>query len=305
MVAETLRVAVLRAPKVRAAAVSVAASLAVLALKFLAYVLTGSVAVLSDAAESVVNVIAANVALVSLIVAVRPPDATHQYGHGKAEFVSSATEGALIFAGGAWILVSAFQRLVHPEPLRSLDTGIAVLAVATVANSLTAGYLTRVSHQVASAALEADARHLQADVLTSVAVLVGMALVQLTGWLWVDALLGAAVAVHILQIGVGVSRKALEGLMDSSPPEDEQARIRKILDAHREQILSYHALRARRIGSQRFVDLHLVLHRTMSVGEAHALCDHLEAHVGEELPGTDITIHVEPCGPDCPRCRGR
>lgn len=305
MVAETPRMAVLRAPKVRAAAVSVGASVAVLALKFLAYVLTGSVAVLSDAAESVVNVIAANVALVSLVVAVRPPDDTHQYGHGKAEFVSSATEGALIFAGGAWILVAAFQRLVHPDPLRSLDIGITVLAGATIANSLTAGYLTRVSHQVASAALEADARHLQADVLTSVAVLVGMALVQLTGWLWVDALLGAVVAVHILQIGVGVSRKALEGLMDSSLPDDEQARIRRILDAHREEILSYHALRARRIGSQRFVDLHLVLHRTLSVGDAHALCDHLEAHVGEELPGTDITIHVEPCGPDCPRCRGR
>ena len=305
MVAQIPRVALLRAPKVRAAAVSVAASLAVLALKFFAYVLTGSVAVLSDAAESVVNVIAANVALVSLVVAVRPPDATHQYGHGKAEFVSSATEGALIFVGGAWILVAALQRLVHPEPLRSLDIGIAVLAVATIANSLTAGYLTRVSHRVASAALEADARHLQADVLTSVAVLVGMALVQLTGWLWVDALLGAVVAVHILQIGVGVSRKALEGLMDSSLPDDEQTRIRRILDAHREEILSYHALRARRIGSQRFVDLHLVLHRTLSVGEAHALCDHLEAHVGEELPGTDITIHVEPCGPDCPRCRGR
>ncbi len=305
MVAETPRVALLRAPKVRAAATSVAASVAVLALSFLAYLITGSVAALSNAVESVVNVVAANVALVSLVVAVRPPDATHQYGHGKAEFVSSATEGVMIFVGGAWILVAALQRLVHPEPLRLLDTGIAALAAATVANFLTARYLMRVSRDVLSAALEADALHLQADVLTSVAVLVGMGLVQLTGWLWVDALLGAAVAVHILQIGVGVSRQAVEGLMDSSLPEDEQARIRKILDAHRDQILSYHALRARRIGSQRFVDLHLVLHRTMSVGEAHALSDHLEAHVREELPGTDITIHVEPCGPDCPRCRGR
>ena len=302
--AETLRVAVLRVPKVRAAAVSVAASVAVLSLKFFAYVLTGSVAVLSDAAESVVNVVGANVALVSLIVAVRPPDATHQYGHGKAEFVSSATEGVLIFAGGAWILVAALQRWVHPEPLRSLDAGIVVLAVATVANFLTAGYLMRVSHQVISAALEADARHLQVDVLTSAAVLAGIGLVKLTGWLWVDALVGVAVAVHILQIGVGVSRQALEGLMDSSLPEDEQARIRKILDAHREEILSYHALRARRIGSQRFVDLHLVLHRILSVGEAHALSDHLEAHIREELPGTDITIHVAPGGPDCPRCWG-
>lgn len=300
----TPSVAVLRVPKVRAAAVSVAASLAVLGLKFLAYVVTGSVAVLSDAAESVVNVVAANVALISLIVAVRPPDAAHQYGHGKAEFVSSATEGALIFAGGVWILIAAVQRLLHPLPLQMLETGIGVLAVATVGNSLTAWYLMRVSHQVLSTALEADARHLEADVLTSIAVLAGMALVRLTGWLWVDALLGAAVAVRILQIGVEVSRQALGGLMDSSLPEGEETRIRAILEAHREQILNYHALRARRIGSERFVDLHLVLHRILSVGEAHALCDHLEAHIREELPGTDITIHVEPCPPDCSRCTG-
>jgi cation diffusion facilitator family transporter len=302
MIAHSPPLAVLRVPKVRAAAVSVAASVAVLVLKFIAYTITGSVAVLSDAAESVVNVVAANVALISLVVAVRPPDATHQYGHGKAEFVSSATEGVLIFVGGAWILMVAVQRLLHPVPLGMVEAGIGALAVATVANALTAGYLMRVSRQVLSTALEADARHLQADVLTSVAVLVGMGLVRMTGWLWVDALLGAVVAVHILQIGVDVSRQAVGGLMDSSLPEDEQARIRIILDAHREQILDYHALRARRIGSERFVDLHLVLHRTLSVGQAHALCDHLEAHIREDLPGTDITIHVESCGLDCRRC---
>jgi cation diffusion facilitator family transporter len=302
MTAQIARVEVLRTPKVRAAAVSVAASVGVLVLKFVAYQITGSVAILSDAAESVVNVVAANVALISLVVAVQPPDATHQYGHGKAEFVSSATEGVLIFVGGVWILIAAVQRLITPVPLHMLDTGIGVLAVATVANSLTASYLTRVSRRARSAALEAEARHLQADVLTSVAVLVGLGLVWLTGRQWLDGLLGAVVAVNILQIGVGVSRRAISGLMDSSLPEDEEARIRKVLDAHRDEILDYHALRDRRIGTERFVDLHLVLHRTLSVGQAHALCDHLEAHIREELPETDITIHVEPCGPTCPRC---
>lgn len=296
------RIVVLRTPKVRAAAISVAASLGILACKFAAYLITGSVAILSDAAESVVNVVAANIALTSLLVAVQPPDATHQYGHGKAEYISSATEGVLIFLAGGWILATAVQRLLTPVPLRSLDTGIIVLAVATVANYLTARLLMRVSRDAHSMALEADARHLQADVLTSVAVFVGVVLVRLTGIQRFDPLVGAVVSVHILQIGVDVSRRAIGGLMDPSLPPDELRRIKLILDAHREQIVEYHALRARKTGVERFLDLHLVLHRTLSVGQAHALCDHLEEHIRGELPGSDITIHVEPCGPSCPRC---
>lgn len=296
------RAVVLRTPKVRAAAISVAASLGILACKFAAYLITGSVAILSDAAESVGNVVAANIALTSLLVAVRPPDATHQYGHGKAEYISSATEGALIFLAGAWILTTAVQRLLAPVPLRSIDTGIIIVAVATVANYLTARLLMRVSRDAHSIALEADARHLQADVLTSVAVFVGIVLVRLTGVQRLDPLVGAVVSVHILQIGVDVSRRAIGGLMDPSLPPDELQRIKQILDAHREQIVEYHALRARKTGVERFLDLHLVLHRTLSVGQAHALCDHLEEHVRGELPGSDITIHVEPCGPSCPRC---
>jgi len=302
MAQETERLAVLRTPKVRAATVSVAASVGILVLKFGAYLITGSVAILSDAAESVVNVVAANVALVSLVVAVRPPDATHQYGHGKAEYISSATEGALIFAAGVWILVTAAQRLLNPIPLRSLDAGIAVLAVATVANFLTARYLMHVSRYAHSMALEADARHLQADVLTSLAVFAGVGLIRLTGREWLDSLVGAAIAVHILQIGVGVTRRAIGGLMDPSLPPDEERRIRRILDAHHDEIVDYHALRARQTGPDRFLDLHVVLHRTLSVGQAHALCDDLEEHIAQALPGIDITIHVEPCGPTCPRC---
>lgn len=296
------RLTVLRTAKVRAAAVSVAASLGILACKFAAYLITGSLAILSDAAESVVNVVAANIALTSLLVAVRPPDATHQYGHGKAEYISSATEGALIFLAGGWIFTTAVRRWLSPVPLRSLDTGIIVLAVATVANYLTARLLMRVSRDAHSMALEADARHLQADVLTSVAVFVGVVLVRLTGIQRFDPLVGAVVAVHILQIGVDVSRRAIGGLMDPSLPADEVERIRQILDAHREDIVEYHALRARKTGVERFLDLHLVLHRTLSVGQAHALCDHLEEHIRSELPGSDITIHVEPCGPSCTRC---
>ena len=292
----------LRTPQVRAAIVSVAAGLGILAFKFAAYLVTGSVAILSDAAESVVNVVAANVALISLIVAVRPPDEGHPYGHGKAEYISSATEGGLIVLAGVWVLATAVLRLIRPVPLQHLGWGLFVLLVATAANLLTARFLLRVSREADSVALEADARHLQADVLTSVGVVAGVALAWGTGLAWVDAVVAAAVAVHIVRMGVRVYSQGLHGLMDTSLPPPEAAAIRAILEEHQDEIVEYHALRARKAGPARFVDVHLVLHRTLSVGQAHALCDDLEEHIEAALPRTDVTIHVEPCAPGCPRC---
>jgi len=289
-------------PQVRAAVVSVSAGVAILLSKFGAYLLTGSMAILSDAAESVINVVAANVALISLIVATRPPDAGHQYGHGKAEYLSGATEGVMIILAGGWILATAVLRLLNPLPLRHLDWGLLVLAVATAANYLTARFLLRVSRRAESAALEADARHLLADVLTSAGVFVGLGL----SWFFqeprVDAAVAVLVSLHVLRMGGAVYLQAVGGLMDTSLPPDEEAAVRRILDEHREEIVEYHALRSRKVGPRRFLDLHLVLHRILRVGEAHALCDDLERHVEEALPGTDITIHVEPCESPCPVC---
>jgi len=291
-----------RPPQLRAAAVSVAVSLLILSLKAVAYLLTGSVAFLSDAAESVVNVVGANIAFLALLVGTRPPDAGHPYGHGKAEYISGATEGALVALAGTAVVVTAVRRLLQPVPLRDLDWGLALVAVATAGNFLTARYLLRVSRERASLALEADAKHLLADVLTSLAALVGVGVVRVTGVQWLDPAVGAGVGLHVVAMGVGVYREALGGLMDRALPRDEEAQIRAVLDARRDQVLDYHALRTRRVGAQRFLDLHVVLHRTASVGEAHALCDELEAEILRRLPGTDITIHVEPCGPDCVRC---
>ncbi|HXF82180.1 MAG TPA: cation diffusion facilitator family transporter [bacterium] len=296
---------VFRVPQVRAAIISVGAGVGILACKFAAYLLTGSVAILSDAAESVVNVVAANVALVSLVVAARPPDAGHHYGHGKAEYVSGATEGAMIVVAGAWILATAVLRLLHPQPLRHLDWGAVVLAGATAANYLTARFLLRVSREVGSIALEADARHLLADVLTSAGVFVGLALAWVTGQPRVDAAVGGLVAVHVFRLGLSVYLQSVRGLMDTSLPQGEEDVIRRILDDHQAEIVEYHALRSRRVGTKRFIDLHLVLHRTLSVGEAHRLCDDLEEHVGDALPGTDVTIHVEPCAPGCRICAAK
>ncbi len=292
----------LRSPRVRAAIVSIVAGVGILLLKFVALTLTGSVALLSDAAESAVNVIAANIVLFSLVIAVRPPDAGHPYGHGKAEHISSVTEAGLIVLASAWIIVTAVQRLVHPQPLRYLDWGLAILAVAAFANYLTGRFLLRVSREAHSIALEVDAKHLLTDVRNSVGVFLGLGLAWLTGRHWLDPLVGALIAANILWIGVGLFRQSIGGLMDTSLPPDEEARVRAILNAHTQEILNYHALRGRAAGADRFLDVHLVLHRTLSVGQAHALCDHLEAHIQEELPGTDVTIHVEPCGPSCAQC---
>ncbi|HET6780944.1 MAG TPA: cation diffusion facilitator family transporter [bacterium] len=289
-------------PQVRAAVVSVAAGIGVLVFKFTAYLLTGSVAILSDAAESVVNVVAANIALISLVVAVRPPDRGHPYGHGKAEYLSSATEGWLILLAGGWTFFTAAQRFVRPLPLRNLETGLLVLAVATLANYLTARFLLRVSREAQSIALEADARHLLVDVITTFGVFAGLGLVRFTGIQRLDAVVGVLIGLHILSMGFGIIRRSVGGLMDTNLPPDEESKVRVILGDHKEEIVSYHGLRSRQAGSDRFIDLHLVLHRTLSVGEAHTMCDDLEDHIREALPGADITIHVEPCGPDCRRC---
>lgn len=289
-------------PRVRAALFSVAVSLALLALKFAAYFLTGSAAILSDAAESVVNVLAANIALFSLVIASRPPDEGHQYGHGKAEYVSSASEGALILLAGVLVGLNAAGRLLRPVPLTYLPVGVGLVALAAGVNYLVARWLLHISRQQDSAALAADARHLFADVATSVAVIIGLGLQLFTRVLWVDPVVGLLVGGHVVRMGWQVYRSSVAGLMDTRLPPEEEEAVRRILGDHAEEIVEYHALRTRKAGRDRFIDLHLVLHRTLAVGQAHALCDDLEQHIDAALPHTDVTIHVEPCPVSCARC---
>jgi cation diffusion facilitator family transporter len=289
-------------PKVRAAAISLVTGVAIMGLKLGAYWATGSVAFLSDAAESIVNIVAANIALISLIVAVRPPDRDHQYGHSKAEYVSSATESTMIAVAGLFIIGTAVNRLIHPQALERLPLGLGLLAGAALANLAVAVLLLRVSRAEQSIALEASARHLLSDVLTSVGVFAGVGLVAVTGWTALDPIAAALVGGNIVWMGIALYRRSIVGLLDVRLPAEDEAKIRAILDAHTDEIVEYHALRTRQAGPDRFLDLHLVLHRMLTVGDAHSLTDDLEQHIGDALPGTDVTIHVEPCGPSCPRC---
>lgn len=288
--------------KVRAAAVSLLTGLVILGLKVAAYLLTGSVGLLSDAAESIVNVIAANIALISLLVAGRPPDQGHQYGHAKAEYVSSATEGAMVGLAGIWIVVTAVVRLLHPRPLDRLPLGLSLMGLAALVNLAVAVMLLRISRAQRSIALEASARHLLSDVLTSAGVFVGVGLVALGAWASLDAIAAILVGGHIAWMGIVIYRQSVGGLMDTSLPPDDEAKIKSVFDSHRDEIVEYHAMRTRQAGSDRFIDVHLVLHRSLTVGEAHALCDHLEQHIRDALPGVDVTIHVEPCEAPCARC---
>jgi cation diffusion facilitator family transporter len=288
--------------KVRAAAVSLVTGMVILTLKAAAYVTTGSVALLSDAAESVVNVAAANFALLSLIVSTRPPDDRHQYGHAKVEYVSSATEAALIAIAGMVVIVTALSRFVRPAPLERLPLGIALSAIAAVANFAVATLLLRISRAERSIALEASARHLLSDVYTSIGVFAGMILVLVTGWVILDPIAAAVVGANILWTGGRLYARSISGLMDARLPEEEEARIRQIFDGHRDEIVGYHGLRTRQAGADRFLDLHLVVHRRMTVGEAHSLTDDLERHLEEIFPGVDVTIHIEPCEASCAQC---
>ncbi len=281
---------------VRTAAGSVVVALAVLALKLVAWWLTGSVALLADALESVVNVAAAAAALAAVRYAALPPDANHPYGHTKAEYFSAVLEGVLILAAAAVILNEAWGALEAPrapdQPLR----GLMVSAVATAANAAWAAVLFRSGRQSRSPALLADARHLLADVVTSLGVLAGVGLVVATGILWLDPLIAALTALNILWSGGRLVRESVGGLMDEAVPPDLLGRIRAAVSAHAEGAIEAHDLRSRHAGRLTFIEFHLVVPGEMRVVEAHAICDRIEAALRAEIEGAVITIHVEPEG---------
>jgi cation diffusion facilitator family transporter len=279
---------------VRFAWLSVAAALATMALKGTAAWLTGSLGLLSDALESFVNLGAALIAVVSLRVAARKPDEKHPYGYTKAEYFSSAVEGALIVVAALAIVAAAVPRLVEPRPITDFDTGIFISLVAAGVNLGTALVLLRAGKRHNSIALEADAHHLLTDVWTSIGVVAGVGATVLTGWLELDPLIAIAVAVHIVWTGSKLLRRSLLGLMDRALPEPDMERIHEILEPYRVRGLDYHALRTRRAGRLRLVDMHLLVPGAMTVREAHRVADEIEDQIRAALPGSAVLTHLEP-----------
>ncbi|MDO9711563.1 cation diffusion facilitator family transporter [Paracraurococcus lichenis] len=281
---------------VRFAAASVVIACAVLALKTGAWWLTGSVALLADALESVVNVAAAAAALVAVRYSALPPDANHPYGHTKAEYFSAVLEGALIIVAAVAILHEAWGAWLRPHAPEQATAGLLVSAAATGINGAWSWLLFRQGRRSRSPALLADARHLLADVVTSAGVLVGVTGVALTGLLWLDPLLAALTALNILWSGSKLMRESVGGLMDEAVEPDLLGRIRHAVSTSAEGAIEAHDLRTRHAGRLTFIEFHLVVPGQMTVDAAHAICDRIEAALKAEIEGATITIHVEPEG---------
>jgi cation diffusion facilitator family transporter len=263
-------------------------------LKYYAYSVTGSVGLLSDAAESAVNVVAALTALFALWYASVPADPSHPYGHEKIEFFSSGVEGGLILVAALLIAIQAVMHLMSPTMPEAVGLGTAVALVAAVVNLVVARVLLRTARRVDSIVLEADGHHLMSDVWTSLAVVAGVWLAVWTGYAWLDPLLALLVAANIVRIGFSLMRRSFDGLMDRSLAEAEVARIRTAIEENLGGEMTYHALRTRRAGSQRFADYHLLVPGERSVAHAHDCEMAIGRAIEEAVPGIEVTTHIEP-----------
>ena len=279
---------------VKIAAGSIAVGGAVLAIKLLAWWLTGSVALLSDALESIVNVATAIAAFVAVRIAVQPADADHPFGHHKAEYFSAVMEGVMIVVAAILILNEAWGAWNAPRDIDAPFTGLLLIGLASVVNGIWAIVLMREGRSLRSPALEADGRHLMTDVVSSAGVAIGVVAAVLTGALWLDALLAALVAINILWSGWQVLRGSVGGLMDESVPEDDLETMRELISANADGAVEAHDLRTRHAGSVTFIEFHLVVPAEMTVYDAHEICDRVEEAIGKAVPDTRVTIHVEP-----------
>jgi cation diffusion facilitator family transporter len=274
---------------------SIAAAVVTIGLKLGAYWITGSVGLLSDALESFVNLAAALMALWMLIISERPPDDDHAFGHTKAEYFSSGVEGALIIMAAGMIAWSAINRLLNPQPLENVGIGLVISVLASAINFAVAQVLLRAGRRYHSILLEADAKHLMTDVWTSVGVVVGVALVWLTGWLPLDSLVALAVAVNIVWSGVHLVSRSASGLLDTAIPADDREKITRVLDNYQGQGLAFHSMRTRQAGPRRFVSMHVLVPGSWTVQRGHDVLESIERDIRSSFDSpTTVFTHLEP-----------
>lgn len=282
-----------RSTLTRYAWLSIAAAVLTIGLKAAAYLLTGSVGLLSDALESLVNLAGAVMALAMLTVAARPADEEHTYGHSKAEYFSSGAEGTLILVAALGIGYAAIERFLNPQPLEQVGLGLAVSVIASGINLGAALVLLRAARKYESVTLDANAHHLLTDVWTSVGVLLGVGAVALTGWQPLDSLVALLVAANIVYAGVRIVREAVLGLMDTALPPDEQTVIQRILAANQVDGIQFHALRTRQSGARHFVSFHVLVPGSWTVQQGHRLLEKIEAELRAALPNSTVFTHLE------------
>ena len=277
---------------------SIAAAVVTIGMKTVAYLLTGSVGLLSDALESVVNLVAAILALIAIAAAAKPADERHHFGHGKAEYLSAGAEGVMILVAAALIVYAAVDRLLNPQPLEDLGIGLAITVGATVVNGAVGVIILRQGRRHRSMALVADGKHLLTDVYTSIGVIVGIALVAVTGWLPLDSLVALAVGANILWTGFILVRNAGRGLLDHALPQEETARVlgvlRDFVTRYPAGELEFHGLQTRESGRDQFVSVHVLVPGSWSVSRAHDLVEEVEAAIRAELPHAQVHTHLEP-----------
>jgi cation diffusion facilitator family transporter len=288
--------------KTRAASVSIASNGTLIVLKIIAGVLTGSVSLIAEAVHSSMDLAAAIIAFFSVRVADKAPDEKHPFGHGKAENISGVAEGILIFIAAAIIIYEAIQRMISGAHLETIEIGLGIMGLSIFVNILVSRFLMKTARATDSLALEADAKHLTTDVLTMGGVLVGLALARITGLAIFDPITALLVALLIIKAAVDITRKSFGGLIDTRLPLDEEQTVAMVINDHVGTLVGFHDMRTRKSGSQRFIELHLVVPHSEPLEDAHKLCDHLEEHIKEELPNVDLQIHAEPCSAECAAC---
>jgi cation diffusion facilitator family transporter len=290
------------ATKESAARLSVFAVSSLIALKVAASIVTGSIAIRADAIHSTIDLFGVIVGYIGIRIAGKPPDERHPFGHGKAENIAGVVIAGLIFIAAGIIIYQAITRLIDGAAVEMVTIGIYVTAAALVINGIISWYVLRVARATDSIALEATARDMFADMLSSVAVLVGLVLVRLTGVAILDPIVALLVAVLIARTAYLTMKKSAGGLMDTKLPKAEEDEILSCLKKHSGQIAGFHKIRTRKAGNQRYIDFHLVVSKHISVEKAHRLCDQLEQEIEARLSDTSVTIHVEPCDGNCQKC---
>jgi cation diffusion facilitator family transporter len=288
--------------KTKAAALSITSNTILIALKVTAGILTGSISLIAEAVHSTMDLAAAIIAFFSVRISDNPADDLHPFGHGKAENISGVTEGLLIFIAAGIIVYEAINKIINGVTIEYVEIGIGLMAFSIVVNIMVSRNLKKVAKKTDSIALEADAQHLTTDILTMVGVLAGLLLVRITGIKLFDPITAIVVAALIIKAAYDVTRKSFGGLMDTSLPQNEVDQIATIINEHAHFLAGFHEMRTRKAGSQRFIDLHLVLPNEVKVQQAHDMCDHLEEDIKGKLPNSNITIHVEPCAAKCAEC---
>ncbi|MEM3444418.1 MAG: cation diffusion facilitator family transporter [Thermoplasmata archaeon] len=288
--------------KKNAAYVSVASNSFLTFFKLIVGVFSGSISIISESLHSLNDLVAALIATYAVRISSKPPDREHHYGHGKIENVSALLEASLIIFAAIFIIHEAIDRIITPREIVLMELGIGVMLVSTLLNLFVSVYLRKVAKETNSAALEADAAHLSADVYTSLGVFLGLVAIRITGYVLLDPIIAILVALYIVKIGVELIVRASKELMDTGLGKAEEKKVMAIVNAHKESFVECHKFRSRKSGSETYLDMHIVVAKHQTIQAAHALADHIEKEIAREMPGTHAMVHIEPCNGNCEGC---